>query len=89
MIECTHPDHVDGTYCIDRAIGCHKECKCCMLPWTCGDCDHFEYTEGFGYEKDWCTLDDLFRQTDSTESAPEWCPLLKDPVHYGPEELED
>lgn len=28
--KCQHPDHVDGESCLDRAVGCHKDCRCCM-----------------------------------------------------------
>tara|TARA_R110000772_G_scaffold27652_3_gene70179 strand:+ start:127 stop:534 length:408 start_codon:yes stop_codon:yes gene_type:complete len=27
---CTHPDHVDGVSCADRAVGCNPHCLCCM-----------------------------------------------------------
>ncbi len=27
---CTHPDHVDGVSCGDRAVGCSPDCVCCM-----------------------------------------------------------
>jgi hypothetical protein len=30
MVECTHPDHVDGKSCEDHAVGCHKDCRCCF-----------------------------------------------------------
>lgn len=30
LVACTHPDHVDGTSCEDRAVGCSPHCKCCM-----------------------------------------------------------
>lgn len=26
---CTHPDHVAGTSCADRAVACHPDCVCC------------------------------------------------------------
>lgn len=29
-MNCTHPDHVDGISCEDRAIGCSADCTCCM-----------------------------------------------------------
>jgi len=29
-MNCEHPDHVDGVSCEDRAVGCHKDCECCM-----------------------------------------------------------
>jgi hypothetical protein len=31
---CTHPNHVDGESCFDRAVGCHPDCRCChpILP---------------------------------------------------------
>jgi hypothetical protein len=29
---CTHPDHVDGTSCEVRAVGCRADCPCCCPP---------------------------------------------------------
>ncbi len=29
-MKCTHPDHNDQETCEDRAVGCHRKCKCCM-----------------------------------------------------------
>ena len=29
---CTHPDHVDGQSCEDRAVGCRRDCPCCCPP---------------------------------------------------------
>jgi hypothetical protein len=29
-IKCTHPDHVDGQSCEERAVGCHSSCDCCI-----------------------------------------------------------
>lgn len=29
---CTHPDHVDGQSCEDRAVGCRADCPCCCPP---------------------------------------------------------
>jgi hypothetical protein len=29
-VECTHPDHVEGVSCEDRAVGCSPFCVCCM-----------------------------------------------------------
>lgn len=29
-MKCTHPDHVDGMLCVDRAVGCSRNCACCM-----------------------------------------------------------
>lgn len=28
--KCKHPDHVDGTSCEERSIGCSPNCSCCM-----------------------------------------------------------
>lgn len=28
--KCTHPDHIDGVSCADRAVGCSKDCGCCI-----------------------------------------------------------
>ena len=33
-IKCTHPDHVEGESCEDRAVGCHPNCECCMGNYT-------------------------------------------------------
>lgn len=33
-VKCTHPDHVEGESCEDRAVGCHPNCKCCMGKYT-------------------------------------------------------
>ena len=30
MNTCTHPDHNDSETCEDRAVGCDKNCTCCM-----------------------------------------------------------
>lgn len=27
---CTHPDHREGSDCLDRSVGCSKHCVCCM-----------------------------------------------------------
>lgn len=27
---CTHPDHNENENCLERAIGCHPQCGCCM-----------------------------------------------------------
>lgn len=29
-VKCTHPDHIDGKTCKDRAVGCSPLCVCCM-----------------------------------------------------------
>ena len=29
-IVCTHPDHEEGKSCLDRGVGCHSECVCCI-----------------------------------------------------------
>lgn len=29
-MNCKHPDHNDKETCEDRAVGCHKDCICCM-----------------------------------------------------------
>ena len=29
-MKCTHPNHVDGQSCEDHAVGCHKDCRCCI-----------------------------------------------------------
>lgn len=29
-VKCTHPDHIDGKTCEDRAVGCNSLCVCCM-----------------------------------------------------------
>lgn len=29
-IECSHPDHVPGVSCEERAVGCALTCNCCM-----------------------------------------------------------
>ncbi len=34
MATCTHPDHVDGVSCLDRAVGCAPDCACCLAPET-------------------------------------------------------
>ncbi len=28
--KCTHPDHIEGTNCSERAVGCSIHCFCCM-----------------------------------------------------------
>jgi hypothetical protein len=28
--KCTHPDHNEHETCEDRAVGCHKDCECCI-----------------------------------------------------------
>ena len=40
-VKCTHPDHVDGQSCEDRAVGCHPDCECCMGKPVCGSCEFF------------------------------------------------
>jgi hypothetical protein len=29
-MKCEHPDHKDGTSCLDTGVGCDAECFCCM-----------------------------------------------------------
>ena len=33
---CSHPDHVDGVSCEDRAIACADDCVCCLGPCAAG-----------------------------------------------------
>ena len=31
-MKCTHPDHNDNETCENRAVGCHPDCLCCIVP---------------------------------------------------------
>lgn len=30
VLPCDHPDHEDGESCLERAVGCSMNCRCCM-----------------------------------------------------------
>ncbi len=32
ILRCTHPDHVPGHDCRDRAVACSPHCLCCLIP---------------------------------------------------------
>jgi len=52
-IECTHPDHVPGVSCEDRAVGCRASCRCCMIPRPPApvECSNPEHVPGVSCEE--------------------------------------
>ena len=54
---CTHPDHVDSSDCLERAVGCHVDCVCCIGVHTFDNNKVFVAEDGYAdggeaYEED-------------------------------------
>ena len=51
---CTHPDHNDRESCLDRTVGCSKDCECCMGPPEDRLENYRERCENCGGLMQWC-----------------------------------
>lgn len=62
-MKCTHPDHNDKESCKERAVGCHKDCKCCMekIHMYSSDGRHTEYGSNV-YDEIHCILSSIIKK---------------------------